>query len=214
MPTFKFYFILLFITLLGNKIFAQNYNINILPARVNFDKENGLDLFLLFKYVELERKVNKNFSANLGIYYAHVKEDFSLSYLKSNYYNFDPSIRYYLNKKQNLSGFYVGSGVNYAHSTVISKGREASIDGSILENDIKYDFLNINLYTGYKFVLIKNRFSIDFKLNQQFNIYNNKKQEITNSIGQIDEFNDRANIKRIPYPYLDLKLGYRFGFKK
>lgn len=193
---------------------AQNFNINVLPTRVVYDNNQGFDLLLLFKYAELERKIDENFSFSLGVFYNREKEQNFLGGFRNLSYNVDPSLRYYFNKKNNMSGFYVGNGINYAKFSFNTNGRFASMDGSIIERNRKSEIININLNAGYKFVLIKNRFSIDFKLNQAFNLIS--KEVITTLISSGSEFVSSSNPGQnsIGYPFLDLKLGYRFGFKK
>ncbi|MBC7475829.1 MAG: hypothetical protein H7263_16215 [Candidatus Sericytochromatia bacterium] len=215
-------FVILLILCSSLKSNAQDFNINILPFRVAYDsdkkplsdKDYGLRLLILFKYLEIERKINNKFSLNLGVYYSHKKDRQSLGSYRYLYYNLDPSIRYYFNKKNNMSGFYLSSGISYNRSSSLNSGRFASIDGSIKENNFYYDAINFNLSTGYKVAVIKNRFSIDFKINEIINIF--AKEEIItidtqNSIEIINNHNYQNNIYK---PYLDLKLGYRFDFKK
>lgn len=220
--TLKLSWFCIIIVSVAEPSFSQNYNINVLPARViyNSDKEYftnkpyGFQLYLLYKYAEIERKINDKMSINFGVVYSKNYEKVFLGSYRSIFYGLEPSVRYYLNKKNNMSGFYFGSGLTYYRFSDINKGRFASDDGSILENDIYRNYLSFNLYSGYKICLFKSRFSIDFKLITETTVYNRNFSKAIYSDFSVKENRFSYPSGKIEYPYLDLKLGYRFGFKK
>lgn len=193
---------------------AQNFNINVLPARLIYNSNQRFDLLLLFKYAEIERKINEHYSISLGIYYSKEKEENILGGYRNLLYDVNSNLRYYFNKRNNISGFYGGTGFNFANFRYETKGRFASIDGVVLERNRNVEVVEINLSTGYKFVLINKRFSVDFKLNQAFNLLSKETIKILGASGNqvITTSNPNQNI--FGFPVLDLKLGYRFGFKK
>lgn len=198
---------------------AQNYNISVLPARVIYSKQTyteskKFELYLLYKFVEIEKRFNNHFSFNLGVAYNRNKEKSFQSSYKELYYKFDPSVRYYINSNSNMSGLYMGSGINYSKFSFETSGRVASTDNTVKENNVYRYFLDYDLHVGYKICLIKNRFSVDFKLNELVSIYNiQHRTQIFIDDSQQETYNSFSNGK-IDFPYLDLKLGYRFGFKK
>lgn len=217
----KFYLLLSFLIFsLISK--AQNYNISILPARLAYNTEKqsfsddiyGIELYLLYKYVEIERKLNSKYSVSLGLTYSKDKDGYADVTLKSQYINIDPNVRYYFNKKNNMSGFYAGSGVNYINYIYESSNNIDENNNRVSSNRSNHNILNFNIYTGYKLALIKNRFSIDLKLQQQINVLSYRNINITYSDGSTLDLKERNNFQTPKLPFLDLKLGYRFGFKK
>lgn len=111
-------FSVLMILLFTKQSNAQNYNINILPARLVYFKNIGLEPYFVYKYAEIEKRLSDKFSASVGVYYSNDKEEQALGSYKYYYYNIEPSLRYYFNKEHNMSGFYVGSGFSYLHSNL------------------------------------------------------------------------------------------------
>lgn len=193
---------------------AQNFNVNVLPARLIYDSNQKFDVLLLYKYAEIERKISEHYSVSLGIYYSKNKEESILGGYRNLFFDINPNVRYYFNKKNNMSGFYGGTGFNFANFRYESKGRFASTDGSILERKRNMEIVEFNLSTGYKFVMINNRFSIDFKLNQAFNLLLKETTKTTEASGNQVIITSNPNQNTFGTPVLDLKLGYRFGFKK
>ena len=193
---------------------AQNFNVNVLPARLIYDSNQKFDILLLYKYAEIERKISEHYSVSLGIYYSKKKEESILGGYRNLFFDINPNVRYYFNKRNNMSGFYGGTGLNFANFRYENKGRFSSLDGSILERKRNVEIVEINLSSGYKFVLINNRFSIDFKLNQAFNLLSKETTKTLSSSGNQVITTSNPNQNTFGFPVLDLKLGYRFGFKK
>lgn len=207
-------FFLIFILCVSFKANAQNYNINVMPARLIFNNAQRAELLLIFKYIEVERRLNNRYSINIGVYYDRKKEENALGGYRDLFYNIDPSVRYYLNDKKNLSGFYFGIGINYGQFKYQTFGRNADSNGNIIERNRNSEIINFNLTGGYKLVFFKNRISIDFKLNQALNLLSKEVTTTLISNGSEIETSNNLGQNSIGYPFLDLKLGYRFGFKK
>jgi hypothetical protein len=210
----KLFLFVLITVCLSTKLLAQNFNVNLLPVRLVRNNQNKPDFLIGFKYFEVERKLSDNYSISLGVYYTRDKEELLLSSYKHLYYNLDPSLRYYLGKNKNMNGFYFGLGFNYLRDSYYSSGRFASLDGSIVNRTLVNEIINFNFNAGYKLVLINNRFSIDFKANQLINLISKETTTTNNSNGQIVKNSSNLNQNLVYFPFLDLKLGYRFGFKK
>lgn len=62
--------------------------------------------------------------------------------------------------------------------------------------------------------MIKNRISIDFKLQESFGLFKSYNQNLTylNQNTTTQKMSDW--FQNVSYPILDLKIGYRFGFEK
>jgi hypothetical protein len=212
-------FICVFILLPIISLRAQNYNINFVPVRLTYDKQyysnkRKLGVLFLYKFLEMERKLNNHISLNFGIAYDKDKEEIFNGLYKEIFYKINPSIRYYLNNQNNISGFYLGNGFSYSRFSYDYSGRFASSDESIKERKIYQHYLDFNLQTGYKLCLFKKRVSVDLKLIEEILFLNRQKVNIINNDNSVNETNSSFKNGKIYYPYLDLKLGYRFGFKK
>lgn len=214
-------FVLLFLTL-SKSSFSQNYNINIVPVRVFYDAEKqplsnknyGIEFYLLYKFVEIERRLNERTSLNFGMAFSRTKYESFMSSYRDLFYKLQPSVRFYLNKNKIISGFYLGSGFNYSRYSFISKGRFSSTDESVLEYSNFKNYISWNSHIGYKLCVFKDRFSIDLKLNEEINIFNKQKTYKINADNSVEQRSFSFPNKGLDYPFLDLKLGYRFGFKK
>lgn len=218
----QIFFALCLILLLEQKSKAQNYNINILASRVIYnskknpfsDKKYGIEFYFLGKYAEIERKFSSKYSINLGMSYSVSKFAFEpTGTIKSSSLDINPSLRYYTNKKANMNGFYIASGFNYFNYQSTSKDYLEE-NKNVITNNYKSNALNADFFMGYKLVIIHNRFSIDLKLQQQLNLLWTKNRRITYDDNTQTIQKTTSYFNSPDLPYLDLKLGYRFGFKK
>jgi hypothetical protein len=209
------FFLTIISLLLSLQIFAQKNQLNVLPATVFYNNFNEkFDFGYGSQYIELEHKLNDKLSINFGLGYKRRRDEVFNASSKDNLLQLTSDIKYYFNHKSNMSGFYAGSGLNYFKINSLNSGRYASSDLTLAEDNTRQNIVYMNLHFGYKHCLIKNRFAIDLRLVQSTSIFNRTiNEEITiNSIktkreSSFDNF-------RINYPFLDLRLGYRFGFKK
>lgn len=217
MKSFKFSVLIYFIVF-TSKSFAQNYNINIVPTRIIYEKDdlfnkNKITPLFLYKYIEIERKYKQYLSLNLGIAIDKGKVNNFSGFSKDLFYKLEPSIRYYFNKYNNMSGFYLASGINYYRYSYLRTGRFTG-DDNLVERNLYRNYVRYSFYGGYKFCIIKNRFSIDLKLNNEITIFNSQKAIKIFKNGEIENNNFKFSNGILEFPYVDLKLGYRFGFKK
>ena len=81
-------------------------------------------------------------------------------------------------------------------------------------DNYKSNSLNAEFFGGYKLVVIHNRFSIDLQLNQTLNLLWLKNRSIYYDDGTQTNNKNTSFFNTPGLPNLDLKLGYRFGFKK
>ncbi len=204
--------VLLYIFLYKSQGFAQNYNINFVPIRVvylrdEFSRKKYIEPLFLYKYLELERKFN------FGIAYNKSKEKNFSGYSRDLFYKLEPSIRLYFNRNKVIGGFYLGSGFNYYRYSYLKTGLFTG-DDSLIEKNLYRNYINYSIYGGYKFSVINKRFSIDLKFNDEITIFNHQKavKIFKENVTEINNF--KFSNGKLEYPYLDLKLGYRFGFKK
>ncbi|TKB99034.1 DUF3575 domain-containing protein [Pedobacter cryophilus] len=217
----KFLFFCAFF-IFSNPVKAQNYNVSILPVRLtyNFDKHEfsdvrpRIELSLLYKYAEIERKISSKYSVNLGIAFSKFRYDFGpYGEFKSRSILIDPSIRYYINKKESMSGFYLGSGFNFINYSSSTKDY-INDNTKAIANNYDSNVLNASFFGGYKLVVIHNRFSIDLKLNQQLNLLWQRNTRVYYDDGTQTNERNTSFFKTPEFSNLDLKLGYRFGFRK
>jgi len=208
-------FLILLTSLVPEIVKAQKNEISVLPARVFYDK--GIDNIIFayaFQYINLEHKLNDKLSISFGLGYKRRRDEVFNASSKDNLLQFTSDIKYYFNNKSNMRGFYAGSGLNYFKINSLNSGRYASSDLTLAEDNTRQNIVYLSLNLGYKYCLLKNRFSVDLRLVESTSVYNRTIDE------EITVNNVRTERKRsfdnfnITYPYLDLRLGYRFGFKK
>jgi hypothetical protein len=208
-------FLILLSSLVPEIVIAQKNQINILPARIFYNNINEkFDFGYGSQYVELEHKLNNKLSINFGFGYKRRRDEVFNASSKDNLTQLTSDVKYYLNTKNNMSGFYGGSGLNYFNINSLNSGRYASSDLTLAEDNTRQNVVYLNLNLGYKYCLLKNRFSIDLRLVESTSVYNRTiEEEIT--VNNVKTVRKRSfdNFK-INYPFLDLRLGYRFGFKK
>ena len=208
-------YLLLLTNLIPEILKAQKNEINVLPARLYYDRfDDDLGFAYAFQYAEFEHQLNNKFSVNFGAGLDFRKRETEDFLFKGQTYIASSGIRYYLNKKNNMSGFYSGINLILTKDTYNSKGVFVGYYSNVKEFNGTQNYLNTEISSGYKYCFLKDRLSVDLSLRTKVSLYENSKRE-TIYIDNTKEIirNSNSNMG-ISLPFMDLRIGYRFGFKK
>jgi hypothetical protein len=193
---------------------AQTNEISILPARIYYHRfYDDLRVDYDFQYAEFEHKLNNKISVNYGFGLDFRKKETEDFLYKEQSFIVSNGIKYYLNKKNNMSGFYTGINLILFKENYNSKG-VFDYDSNVKEFNGTQNYLNTEISSGYKYCFLKDRFSIDLSLRTRVLTYNNSKRETIYIDNTKEIIKNSSNNLGISVPFLDLRIGYRFSFKK
>jgi hypothetical protein len=208
-------YLLLLTNLVPEILKAQKNEISVLPARIYFDSFNGdLEFAYAFQYAEFEHKLNNKFSVNFGAAFKSKRKESNNNLYKNQYLLFNSGIKYYMNKKNNMSGFYSGIGVLLEKYKERSTGNFDDFISTSKEFNGTQNYFGSEISSGYKYCFIKNRVSVDLSLRTRVLMYRNNIRETIYLDNSKNTFNNLSNNWGITVLFMDLRIGYRFGFKK
>jgi hypothetical protein len=208
-------YLLLLTNLIPEILKAQKNEINVLPARLYYDRfDDDLGFAYAFQYAEFERKLNNKFSVNFGAAFKSKRKESNDNLYKNQYLLFNSGIRYYMNKKNNMSGLYSGIGVLLEKYKERSTGNFDDFISTAKEFNGTQNYFGSEISSGYKYCFIKDRVSVDLSLRTRVLMYSNNIRETIYLDNSNNTFNNSSNNWGISVPFMDLRIGYRFGFKK
>jgi hypothetical protein len=207
--------LLLLANLVPRFVKAQKNEISVLPVRTFFDSFNGnLDFRFAYQYIEFEHQLTNKLSLNTGLGYNFKKKEYENSTSRTQSLLLSGGLKYYLNKNNNMSGFYTGLNVLFSQYNNNGKGVFEGDFATVKESNIAMNYYLTEPSLGYKYCILKNRLAIDLSVRSNVSLYDNFKFETTYIDDTKTTFNNSSNNWGISVPFMDLRIGYRFGFKK